>query len=163
MIDTSVLINFLVIGRLDLLGCHQGYRFVVTDHVGEEITEHYSEQVAQLQNAKDAGWITEISLTDAQEVEMFARLTESGRLGNGECSAIAVAACRHLPLAMDDKAARRSASSLNLKITLLDTASLMVSFIQAGLITIGEADEIKHEWEQDFRFRLRFGSFAERI
>ncbi len=60
VIDTSVLINFLVIHRLDLLVGHPGFRFVVTDHVREEITEHYPEQMAQLEDAIDTGKITEI-------------------------------------------------------------------------------------------------------
>jgi hypothetical protein len=35
--------------------------------------------------------------------------------------------------------------------------------IRAGRIAVDEADEIKHDWEQNYRFTLRFGSFAERI
>jgi len=37
--DTSVLLNFLRIGRLDLLTSHRDYRFAVTEHVIGEITD----------------------------------------------------------------------------------------------------------------------------
>lgn len=38
-LDTSVLINFLRLGRLDLLIGHPDWRFVVTDHVVSEVSE----------------------------------------------------------------------------------------------------------------------------
>jgi len=38
--DTSMLINFLAIGRMDLIKRHS-CRFLITDHVRQEITEHY--------------------------------------------------------------------------------------------------------------------------
>ncbi len=66
-------------------------------------------------------------------------------------------------LPIDDKAARKSAASDSPPLTLLDTSTLMMSLIRAGRITVDEADEIKHDWEQNYRFTLRFGSFAERI
>ena len=50
--DTSVLVNFLCIDRMDLIAWHS-HRFVITDHVteAEEITEHYPEQQARLKAA----------------------------------------------------------------------------------------------------------------
>jgi len=39
--DTSTLVNFLRIGRVDLLAGLTSYRFVVTDHVRAEVTSYY--------------------------------------------------------------------------------------------------------------------------
>ena len=39
--DTSVLINFLVLDKVGLLPRLPNKKFVVTDHVRAEITEHY--------------------------------------------------------------------------------------------------------------------------
>lgn len=43
--DTSTLINFLRIGRVDLLAGLTSYRFVVTDHVRAEVTSYYPAQL----------------------------------------------------------------------------------------------------------------------
>lgn len=163
LLDTSVLVNFLVVRRLDLLRDHPQHRFVVTDHVRAEITQHYPDQRAQLEQALNDGWFTEINVTNPEELDLFAELTASGRLGAGECSALAVAVCQKLPVALDDKAARKRASAFNPKIMLLDTENLIVSLIRAERISIEEADEIKGEWEREHRFKLSFGSFAERV
>lgn len=163
ILDTSVLVNFLVVRRLDLLRDHTHYRFVVTDHVRAEITEHYADQLAQLESALAAGWLREIPVTEPEELELFAELSASGRLGAGECSAMAVAVCKKRPLAIDDKAARRRASAFNPKVKLLNTETLMVKLIQAGRLSVADADQIKVEWEREHRFKLGFGSFADRI
>ena len=163
ILDTSVLINFLVIRRLDLLRAHPRYRFAVTNHVRAEITEHYPEQKAQLESALNTGWLQEITVIDTRELDVFVELSRSGRLGAGECSAMSVAVCRTLPLAIDDKTARKRAAAFNPKIELLDTEALVLSLIRESSIGVEEADEIKHEWEREHRFKLSFASFAERI
>ena len=45
--DTSVLVNFLCIDRMDLIARHS-HCFMITEHVMEEITDHYPEQQARL-------------------------------------------------------------------------------------------------------------------
>ncbi len=44
---------------------------------------------------------------------------------------------------------------------ILRTADLMVSAIQAGLLTLAEADAIKEMWEKEHRFRLKITSFGD--
>jgi hypothetical protein len=45
---------------------------------------------------------------------------------------------------------------------LLDTVSLVVEAIRAGLLSIAEADAIKADWEQNHRFiKKHFKSFSE--
>lgn len=160
--DTSVLINFLVLDRVELLARLSEHRFVVTDHVRAEITAHYQDQLQRLDAAFAAGTLQEIRVTDLEEVRLFAELTATG-LGIGECSAIAVAAHRRLTLAIDDKRAIKKVKALGLGLTFLSTESLVVLLIQQGVLSIAEADDIKLTWERDHRFRLAFASFAERL
>lgn len=163
ILDTSVLLNFLKVDRLDLLTHHPRYRFSITDHVRAEITQHYPDQLAKLEAALNAGELNEIQVTDPTELQAFGQLNASKRLGAGECSAIAIASNRQLPLAIDDKRARKEARAMSSKMLLLNTESLMVELIHEGVIDVAAADSIKLEWEQNHRFNLGFGSFAERI
>jgi hypothetical protein len=158
--DTSVLINFLAIDRMDLIQRHS-CRFFITDHVRHEVTTHYSEQVSRLDLALEQGILEEIQVTDPDEVETFARWTGLQRFGNGECACIAVALHRQFTLAMDDKQAikhaRRSCETLDI----LTTQDLMLSMIKEDLLGIAEADAIKHDWGSCHRFQLKITSFGD--
>jgi predicted nucleic acid-binding protein len=160
--DTSVLINFLVVDQAALLAQLPAYRFVVTEHVRGEITEHYLDQLQRLEAAFAAEILEEIRVTDLQEVQLFAELTSIG-LGIGECSAIAVAAHRQLPLAIDDKRAVKQLKQAGLNLAIQSTESIMVLLIQQAVLSIPAADAIKRDWEDNHRFRLNFVSFKERI
>ena len=160
--DTSVLINFLVLDRAGLLARLSTHRFVVTDHVRAEITAHYHEQLQRLEQAFTDQILQEISVDELAEVQLFAELTAKG-LGIGECSAIAVAVHRKLTLAIDDKQAIKKVASLGFTIPILTTEALMVLLIQHGTLSVEEADDMKLEWENNYRFRLKFSSFSERI
>ena len=81
--DTSVLVNFLWIDRMDLIG-EVSYEFFATDHVEDEITQSYAEQQARYQAALAEQIITQVSLTDMSELDLFGKLSNSGRLGAGE-------------------------------------------------------------------------------
>ncbi|TVP96317.1 MAG: hypothetical protein EA381_17445 [Planctomycetaceae bacterium] len=160
--DTSVLVNFLVVDQAELLARLPGHRFVVTEHVRTEITDHYQEQLQRLEAAFAAGILEEIRVTDLPEVQLFAQLTAIG-LGIGECSAIAVAAHRQHALAIDDKRAVRKLKAFGLQLTLHSTESIVLLLIQHAMLTIAAADTMKREWEQTHRFRLPFGSSTERL
>lgn len=160
--DTSVLINFLVLDRAELLGRLPSHRFVVTDHVRAEITKHYHEQLQRLAQAFAAKILEEISVTEMAEVQLFAELTATG-LGIGECSAIAVAVHRNLTLGIDDKTAIKRVQKLGLSLAILTTEAIVVLLIQQRVLTIAEADAMKLDWEKNHRFRLEFQSFADRI
>lgn len=161
--DTSVLINFLRIDRMDLIGHYPG-RFLATDHVEYEIADNYPDQKACYSAAISKGLLDTCSVTDPVEVELFLRLEPGVRLGAGECSAIAVAIMRRHAIAMDDnraiKAACREAASVGVTLTVLRTPDVVVSLIRIGVLTVAEADQIKANWEQH-RFRLKVKSFRD--
>lgn len=163
ILDTSVLLNFIVIDRLDLLGAHPTYRFVVTEHVRAEITDHYPDQQTILEEGLRSAVLEEIRVDGEEELKLFAKLIGDGRLGAGESSAIAAACVRGVPVAVDDGRARRRAKSHWPGIVLLGTQSLMVDLVRAGEIDVAAADVIKELWQNEHRFRLPFESFADVI
>jgi len=161
--DTSTLINFLRIGRVDLLAGLTSYRFVVTDHVRAEVTSYYPAQLSNFEFALLAGHVVEITLDTPADLTVFAEL-KALRLGDVECASIAAALNRRLPLAIDDNRARKKAVARDPSLRLLDTVGLMVQAIQAPLLTVAEADAIKLDWEKNHKFiKKHFTSFAELI
>ncbi len=160
--DTSVLINFLRIDRIDLIAGHS-YDFLATDHVAAEISDRYPDQQQRFAAALDAGVISETRVTTPEELQLFGFLFATGRLGAGECSAIAFAVHRGYILAIDDRLAIRHARGVDARLRILATQDLMVSMIREGLLEVEEADRIKREWATRHRFRLRLNSFRDVI
>lgn len=60
--DTSVLVNFLRIDRMDLIA-RNSHRFMITDHVMEEITDRNPEQQARLNTALADGTLEVITVS----------------------------------------------------------------------------------------------------
>jgi predicted nucleic acid-binding protein len=153
--DTSVLINFLKIDRMDLVGRYPG-RFLATDHVESELADDYPEQKARYHAAVAAGLLDTCSVSDPAEAMLFGRLGPGVRLGAGECSAIAVALTRGYAIAIDDsraiKVARREAELVGGRLVVLQTQEIMVALIQASVLTVDEADQIKADGSKTIGF-----------
>ncbi len=162
--DTSVLVNFLNIDRMDLIGRHLP-RCVITEHVIAEVTEYYPVQKDRLTQALAAGHLELIPVIDDHEVEMFGRIQQAGRLGTGESSAIAVALLRGYSLAIDDRRAIKDASSMALErgilLSILGTRDIVVRLINAGLLSIEQADVLLVSWRTQHRYHLPIRSFSE--
>ena len=131
--DASVLINDRSIDRMDLIAA-VSYEFMVTDHVADEISEVYPEQQVRYQAALDRGAVAQVSLTDPDELKLFAMLAASGRLGKGECSAITCAIHRGYVLAIDDRCATREAEARS-DLEIVATQDLIVSMIMTRIYT----------------------------
>lgn len=160
--DTSTLVNFLRIDRVDLLAGLSSYRFVVTDHVRSEVTSIYQDQLTNFEFAIFSGHIVAITVDDSTTLELFRDLKKEFDLGAGETASIAVALLRGVPLAIDDRLARKKVAARYPQIQLIDTVGLVVEAIKSQLLTVTEADAIKSEWEQNHRFAKKyFSSFAE--
>jgi predicted nucleic acid-binding protein len=161
VLETSVLVNFLAVDRVDLLAAHPSYRFIITDHVRGEITAHYAEQLERLEKALSTSLLSVRSVDSLDPT--FVTLVKDGRLGVGECAAIALAVNGGLALAIDDKRATKAAENVSPGLRLEGTETLVVSLIKAQVLDVATADAIKMEWETKFRFKLMFGSFAEKV
>lgn len=158
--DTSVLVNFLRVDRMDLIG-DLSHDVIATDHVALEVTDHYPDQQARLAAALSDGRIAQVSVTDPVELTLFGRLSSSGRLGSGECSAIAIASHQGHILAIDDRRAANQARRVDGQMQIVGTQDLVVSMIQEKLLDVQEADSIKDMWANHHQFRLKIASFGD--
>lgn len=158
--DTSVLVNFLCIDRMDLIARHP-HRFMITGHVMEEITDHYPEQQARLNAALADGTLEEVTVSGDVALDLFRTLSETGRLGAGESAAIACAIANNYEIAIDDRAAANQARQLTPYLVVLGTKDIIVDLIRSGQLGVADADQIKAIWADQHRFRLAIVSFGE--
>lgn len=162
--DTSVLINFLNVDRMYLIGRHEP-QCAITEHVLEEVDDPGQRQI--LDAAVRDGYLEVLSVTDDAEIELFADLQLDGRLGAGECSAIAVAIHRSFPLGIDDRLAVRRALARaaedNVELPVYGTKDIVVRLIQAGHLSVEQADIMLIQWRSQYRFELGIKSFADLI
>jgi len=160
--DTSVLVNFLRIDRMDLIGAHPD-SFIATDHVNAEITE--PDQKSRYSTALSAGYLVEQRVDDSVEVEIFLRLSRGGRLGAGERSAIAVALNRNYRLAIqDNRAIGRAIQEAGISgnpVSIMRTQDIVVELIRSQALTVEMADALLVNWASNHRFRLNISSFRE--
>lgn len=158
--DTSILINFLRINRMDLFKkCP--FSFFITEHVQEEITVLYPNQYNLLEVALSQNMIQKLTISNSLEFEIFTKLIKTGQLGAGECAAIAAASCRDCYLAMDDKQAIKKAKEFISENLILRTQDLVVLMIQEHILEIDEADKLIQIWANEHRFKLKIKSFGE--
>ena len=160
--DASVLINFLRIDRMDLFARHS-HQFLVTDHVAAEVTDFYPDQRTRLDVSFQDGVLQQVGIHDQREVALFGSLFATGRMGFGECSAIALAVCRGYTLAMDDRRATKQARGVSRDLDVLSTQDLVVTMIREHLLSVAEADEMKEAWSNHHGFRLSIESFSDVI
>jgi predicted nucleic acid-binding protein len=156
--DTSVLLNFLKIGREQLL-TQLPEPVAVTNHVREELT--VPEQRERLVTLTASKQIQEIVLDSIPELQMFARFMASGRLGPGECSALTHGILHKSTVALDDTRAIKEARKIDASVKILQTQDIVVRLIKTGQLTIQEADAIKQKWAKMHRFALGFSSFQD--
>jgi predicted nucleic acid-binding protein len=97
--DTSVLINIILVSRLELLGALDGFRFVVSEQVVEEVTRE--DQARQLMAAFDQGLIHRETSTEPGELALYSELR--GSLGRGEAATLAMAGARGWWVACDER------------------------------------------------------------
>lgn len=158
--DTSVLVNFLRVDAMAMLG-KLSRSIVITEHVEAEIAEHYEVQRERLLAALRQDFVSQVALTSDGELAMFGQLAANGRLGAGECAAIACAVSGGHVLAIDDRRAIAEARRIQVSLPIIRTEDLVVMLIREGVVSVTDADGIKAIWETEHRFRLTFTSFAE--
>lgn len=158
VLDASILLNFVKVGRIDLLGALDS-SVLLLDQVRAEVVRPAQSQVVT--EAITAGIMTLESVTNIAEVTLFADLRADGRLGAGECAVLAVALHRHWVAGLQDKRARAEGRRRRRALRLCGTEDLMVTLLRSGAVTLAEADQLLVEWATQHRFRLKIASFGE--
>lgn len=155
--DANVLINLMHVARLHLCAELPDYKFVVPDHVNEEISD--ATQRSMLDEALARGVFRMESITDPNDIGLFADLRT--HLGKGEAACLVLAIRHGWILASDEKKRfRREAKSRIGANRIIGTAELFALAIRARLITVEEADADKAMLEER-SFRMPFQSFRE--
>lgn len=158
VLDASVLLNFVKIGRVELLG-QLGTSVVLLDQVLDEVIR--PEQREAVEGAVKAGILDLQSVRDPVEVALFANLRADGRLGGGECAVLAVALNRNWVAGLQDRRARVEGQRRREDLALWQTEDLVLKLIRSGHLTLEEADGFLVEWATKHRFRSRLTSFQE--
>ena len=156
VLDTSVLLNFVKVGRTALLG-RTGHRILLLDQVFAEVTR--PEQRKAVQKAVDTGIFSYEQVVDLEEVSLFAGLHAGGRLGTGECAVLAVAIVRGFIAGVQDRQAQAEGRKRNEKLRIFQTEDIVVDLIRNGEMTLEDADRLLIEWAEKHRFASRISSF----
>lgn len=138
--DTSLLLNFLRIDRMDILGALPGFRFRILNHGVNEVTQEPHR--TRLREALDQGHIVEFELTELTAIADYDALRQV--LGDGEAATIAAAGHEQCVVGMDEIArAKREAIARVGEQNLLNTPGVLVHAVRVGLLTLEEAEQIR--------------------
>ena len=156
VLDTSVLLNFVNIGRLELLG-QLDTAIMLPDQVLDEIRRPRQREVVE--DAVAAGILDLQSIRNPVEVALFANLRAGGRFGAGECAVLTVALTRHWVAGLQDRRARLEGQRRRKDLAFCQTEDLVLKLIRAGPLTVEQADGFLVEWATQHRFKSRLTSF----
>ncbi len=158
VLDASVLLNFVKIGRIQLLE-NIGSSIVLPDQVFYEVRR--PEHREAVEDAVASGIFDLQSVQDSEEVALYVHLRAGGRLGAGECAVLAVASRRRWIAGLQDQRARHEGRRLDNDLELCQTEDLVLKLIQTDHLTLDEADRPLIEWGTKHRFRSRLTSFRD--
>ena len=156
VLDASVLLNFVNIGRLQLLGNIES-PIVLPDQVFDEVRRPGHRKAVE--DALASGIFNLQSVRDSDELALYVHLRKGGRLGAGECAVLAVAIRRRWIAGLQDRRARIEGRRLDNDLELCQTEDLVLRLIRTGDLTLDEADVFLVEWATKHRFRSRLTSF----
>ena len=139
--DCCCISNFALSDSMSLLESLYGQTACITNFVSAEILRGIQQghkDLVRVQEAIKTGWLKEVVLSSKKEKSLFEALSVS--LGLGEASSIAVAKSRGYVFACDDRAARRDAGLLDVKLT--GTIGIIRKAVRQRTINLGEDNRI---------------------
>ena len=155
-LDASVLINFLILNRMDILGRLGRYHFVVLDAVDAEISR--PEQRTTLRRSLDQGLLQGDVAAGPEELRVFAQLL--GAMGVGEAACVAAAVHRGWLVASDERGAfRRIATDRIGTGGIITTPAILAEAVKADIITLDELEQARQELGRN-RFTIPPGTFG---
>ena len=149
LLDTTVLNNFLKVGRLPLLRGLFPASLRVTGHVYDELKAGGME--TPIRKGAAEGWLRLVTPESGRETTLYDEYSQS--LGPGEAASLAIAVCRGWALATDDRAARHAARAAGVAIT--GSVGILILAVRAGAITRPEGDQLLQQMRRHgYRFPL---------
>jgi len=137
LLNNTVLSNFAIVGRINLLQQAVAGKAGTTQQV---LAEYQRGVEFGLLPPVNFDWLP-VLMMDEQEQQTFELLRQ--RLGTGEASCLAIAYHRGLWVATDDRDARRYALQMN--IALSGTIGILVGLVRAKVISLEEANALLSE------------------
>jgi predicted nucleic acid-binding protein len=134
LLDNTVLSNFSIVERADLVRLALGDEAATTQTVWDELQSGV--RIGRL-SAQDWSWLQVFSLAE-DEREFYQLLTR--RLNAGEASCLAIAARRGCRVLTDDRDARELAAAWQIPIS--GTLGLLLRLIDIGTLSLTEGDEL---------------------
>jgi predicted nucleic acid-binding protein len=139
--DCCCISNFALSDSLFILENFYSKSAYITNFVSAEILRGIQQghkDLVKVQEALRKGWLKEAVLSSKKEKSLYETLSVS--LGLGEASSIAAAKSRRYIFACDDRAARREAGSLDVKLT--GTVGILRKAVRHRTINLSEGDRI---------------------
>lgn len=144
ILDCCCFSNFALSNSLFILKNLYSKSAFITEFVSAEILRGVQighKDLAKIQDSLREGWLKEVVLSTKKEKSLYETLSVS--LGLGEASSIAVAKSRGFFFACDDRAARREAGFLDIKLT--GTLGILKKTMQNKTINLKEGNLILTE------------------
>ena len=136
--DASLLINFLKVDRTDLIQAYPA-KILITEHVRDEVTSAYPEQLTRLDYAISEKIVEIVVVNDLSEIEEIVNFREEKtqrQLGIGECSAIIMASKRNCSIGIDDGPAIKVIRKEFPNLPIIQTTDLVVAAVRKEVIDI---------------------------
>lgn len=150
-LDTSVLVNFLLIDRTRVLGDLPGLRFHVLNHVVQEVVKEPPR--SRLQSALFNSHLSTFEMTDLGATADYEILR--ARLGDGEAATIAAATHNGWVIGLDERRRAKKEAIARVGVNrLINTAGILVRSVQTGVLSLNEAEQIRVELSTH-RFRIK--------
>ncbi len=131
--DNTVLSNFALIGREDILAKLFENTFFTTEEVLEELKLGEQRNVLP---KRDWQWIRVLKIEVSQEEFLFRLFAEM--LGKGESSCLSIAISRDLKVLTDDIDARKLAQRRGVPVS--GTIGVLIEAVREGLLSIEEGN-----------------------
>jgi predicted nucleic acid-binding protein len=141
LFDCCCISNFALSDSLFILESLYDRSSFITNFVSAEIMKGLQQgrtDLLKIQDALKKGWLKEAVLSSKKEKSLYETLSVS--LGLGESSSIDVAKSKGFVFASDDKAARREAGLLEVKLT--GTIGILKKASMRGIIDPSEGNRI---------------------
>lgn len=135
--DSSVLLNLLATDYLEQIAADTGWQFAICPAVRDEVKKLRDFQTGEMIDVDltpyfTSGLLQLLELSDENEEILY--IEQSIVVDDGEAMSIAIAANRHLPLAIDDKQASNHARDKFPEIELWGTPSILKRWMELGRV-----------------------------